>query len=71
MNVAYDYVTTAVFINSFFNPLVYCWRIREIRKAVMASLETAMKTPYTSYKIEGLFDTNTRDMKGSKNVLRR
>ena len=38
VNVAYDYVTTAVFINSFLNPVVYCWRIREIRKAVMASL---------------------------------
>ena len=38
VNVAYDYVTTAVFINSFLNPVVYCWRIRDIRKAVMASL---------------------------------
>ena len=38
VTVAYDYVTTAVFINSFLNPVVYCWRIREIRKAVIASL---------------------------------
>ena len=35
VKIAYDYVTTAVFINSFLNPLVYCWRMREIRRAVM------------------------------------
>jgi hypothetical protein len=34
MKIVYDYVTTAVFINSFLNPLVYCWRIGEIRRAV-------------------------------------
>lgn len=34
VQIAYDYVTTAVFINSFLNPLVYCWRMREIRQAV-------------------------------------
>ena len=32
--VAFNYVATAVFINSFLNPVVYCWRIREIRRAV-------------------------------------
>ena len=34
VEIAYDYVTTAVFINSFLNPLVYRWRMREIRQAV-------------------------------------
>ena len=34
VKVAYDYAATAVFINSFLNPLVYCWRIGEIRRAV-------------------------------------
>ena len=34
MKIAYNYVATAVYINSFLNPLVYCWRIREIRRAV-------------------------------------
>ena len=34
VKVAYGCVVTAVFINSLFNPLVYCWRIREIRQAV-------------------------------------
>ena len=34
VNIAYDYVGTAVFMNSFLNPLVYCWRIGEIRRAV-------------------------------------
>ena len=27
--------TTAVFLNSALNPLLYCWRIREIRHAVL------------------------------------
>ncbi|XP_078364369.1 melanocyte-stimulating hormone receptor-like [Oculina patagonica] len=34
VKIAYDYVTTVIFINSFLNPLVYCWRIGEIRRAV-------------------------------------
>lgn len=34
MGIAFDYAATVVFINSFINPLVYCWRIREIRRAV-------------------------------------
>ena len=34
MKIAYDYVSTVVFINSFLNPVVYCWRIREMRRAV-------------------------------------
>lgn len=34
VKIAYDYVTTAVFINSFLNPIVYCCRIGEIRRAV-------------------------------------
>ncbi|XP_078364988.1 melanocyte-stimulating hormone receptor-like [Oculina patagonica] len=38
MKIAYDYVTTVVFINSFLNPLVYCWRIGEIRRAVKNAL---------------------------------
>lgn len=31
---AYDITATLVFINSSLNPLVYCWRLRDIRKAV-------------------------------------
>ena len=34
MKIVFSYTTTAVFINSFLNPIVYCWRIREIRRAV-------------------------------------
>ena len=34
MKIAFDYASTAVFINSFLNPAVYCWRIREMRRAV-------------------------------------
>ena len=38
VKIAYDYAGTVVFINSFLNPLVYCWRIKEIRRAVKNSL---------------------------------
>ena len=38
VKIAYDYAATAVFINSFLNPLVYCWRIREIRRAAKNTL---------------------------------
>ena len=38
VKIAYDYAGTAVFINSFLNPVVYCWRIREIRRAVKNSV---------------------------------
>ena len=34
VKIAYGFTSTAVFFNSFLNPLVYCWRIREIRRAV-------------------------------------
>ncbi|XP_078363882.1 melanocyte-stimulating hormone receptor-like [Oculina patagonica] len=38
VKIAYDYASTVVFINSFLNPLVYCWRIGEIRRAVRNAL---------------------------------
>ncbi|XP_078368320.1 melanocyte-stimulating hormone receptor-like [Oculina patagonica] len=38
VKIAYEYVSTVVFINSFLNPLVYCWRIGEIRRAVKNAL---------------------------------
>ncbi|XP_078368880.1 trace amine-associated receptor 7e-like [Oculina patagonica] len=38
VKIAYDYVVTVVYINSFLNPLVYCWRIGEIRRAVKKTL---------------------------------
>ncbi len=38
VKIAYDYVATAVYINSFLNPLVYCWRIKEIRQATKNTL---------------------------------
>ena len=34
IQIAYDFSTTVIFVNSFINPVVYCWRIREIKKAV-------------------------------------
>ena len=38
VHIAYTFSTTAVFINSFLNPVVYCLRIREIRQAVVSVL---------------------------------
>ena len=38
LKIAYDFASTAVYINSFLNPLVYCWRIRDIRRAVKNTL---------------------------------
>ncbi|XP_073229616.1 melanocortin receptor 5-like [Porites lutea] len=34
LKIASNFARTAVFINSFLNPIVYCWRNREIRRAV-------------------------------------
>ena len=42
LKIAYDFASTAVYINSFLNPLVYCWRIREIRRAVKNVLRRQM-----------------------------
>ena len=39
VKIAYDYAATAVFINSFLNPLVYCLRFGEIRRALRNSLK--------------------------------
>ena len=34
VKIAYDLATTAVFINSSVNPVIYCWRMSQIRQAV-------------------------------------
>ena len=38
VKISYDYVKSVVLINFLLDPLVYCWRIREIRRAVMNTL---------------------------------
>ena len=38
IRIASSFVATAVFINSFLNPLVYCWRNRELRQAAKRTL---------------------------------
>ena len=48
VKIAYDYVTTAVFINSFLNPLVYCWRIRGIQRAVKNALRMQRRRQVTA-----------------------
>lgn len=34
VKIVYEYATTAVFINSSLNPVIYCWRIGQIKRAV-------------------------------------
>ena len=34
VKLAYDLATTAVFMNSSVNPVIYCWKMRQIRQAV-------------------------------------
>ena len=34
VKIAYGFTSTAAYFNSFLNPIAYCWRIREIRRAV-------------------------------------
>lgn len=43
VQIAYAFSTTTVFINSFLNPVVYCWRIREIRQAVVSVLRRSQQ----------------------------
>ena len=38
VKIAYDFAATVVFINSFLNPFVLCWRFGEIRRAVKRTL---------------------------------
>ena len=48
VKIAYYYATTAVFINSLLNPLVYCWRIKEIRRAVKDALRNLLPESWLS-----------------------
>ena len=35
VTLAYDVATATVFINSSLNPIIYCWRMAQIRLAVL------------------------------------
>ena len=39
LRVAWDTTTTLVDINSTLNPILYCWKIREVRQAVKATIK--------------------------------
>ena len=39
VKVAYIYVSTLVFMSSSVNPVIYCWRITEIRRAVVKTVK--------------------------------
>ena len=38
VKIGYDFAATVVFFNSLLNPVVFCWRFGEIRRAVMNTL---------------------------------
>ncbi|XP_078366556.1 adrenocorticotropic hormone receptor-like [Oculina patagonica] len=42
VKVAYIYVSTLVFMCSSINPVIYCWRITEIRRAVVKMVKTTV-----------------------------
>ena len=42
VTLAYDVATAIVFINSSLNPIIYCWRMAQIRLAVINILENFM-----------------------------
>ena len=42
VKVAYDLTTAVVFINSSVNPIIYCWRMKQVRRAVKHYLKNLM-----------------------------
>lgn len=40
----WDFAHTAVFMNSSVNPILYCWRLRELRTAVVKTLKQTFST---------------------------
>ena len=40
----YPYTSTLVFLNSSLNPLIYCWKMRHIRHAIMDTLRKILPT---------------------------
>jgi len=39
---AWDYTMTLLFLNSSLNPILYCWKIKELRQAVKARIRKAL-----------------------------
>ena len=42
VKVAYDLTTAVVFMNSSVNPIIYCWRLKQVRRAVKHYLKRLM-----------------------------
>ena len=42
---AYEMTAILVFVNSALNPLVYCWRLRDVRQAVQKTAKLLLKLP--------------------------
>ena len=44
------YSWTLVFLNSSLNPVIYCWKMRHIRRAIMDTLRTVPRQRYVSFR---------------------
>ena len=44
VKVAYDLTTAVVLINSSVNPIIYCWRLKQVRRAVKHYLSIIEQT---------------------------
>ena len=44
VKIAYDLTTAVVFINSSVNPIIYCWRLKQVRRAVKHYLSIIEQT---------------------------
>ena len=57
VKVAYIYVSTCIFMCSSINPMIYCWRISEIRRAVVKMLKTSIC--FSEQQVQNSVDCST------------
>ena len=50
VKITYEYTTTVVFLSSSLNPPLYCWRIREIRRAAKKAIQSIRNTVRTIWR---------------------
>ena len=56
LNLGFLLSLTAVFLNSALNPLLYCWRIREIRLAVLRTFRKLVSREWETKALSFVFD---------------
>ena len=47
------YTLTLMFLNSSLNPLIYCWKMRHIRRAVIETLRNILRSPLNNSVLHG------------------